>query len=99
MVRLCIVQYKQASSNIHEPINTHLPHVKVAGNSQAVAVSGKVIPPVHINPKHLVGHNLTGKSNYEQGFNIANCIRKDCTHLKQEFLLNSPLLQIAKIVQ
>jgi len=39
----------------------NVPHVEVAGDPQAVAISGKVIPPVHINPKHLVGHNLTGK--------------------------------------
>ena len=34
------------------------PHVKVAGDPHAVAVSGKVVPPVHINPILLVCHNL-----------------------------------------
>ena len=34
------------------------PHVKVVGDAQAVAVSGKVVPLVHVNPIPLVGHNL-----------------------------------------
>ena len=37
----------------------HVPsHVKVVGYSQTVAVSGKVVPFVYINPISLVGHNL-----------------------------------------
>ena len=37
---------------------SNLLYVKVAGDPQAVAVSGKVVPPVHINPILLVVYNL-----------------------------------------
>ena len=37
---------------------SNLLYVEVAGDPQAVAVSGKVVPPVHINPILLVVYNL-----------------------------------------
>ena len=37
---------------------TCIPHVEVAGDPQAVAVSGKVVPFVHINSTYIIGHNL-----------------------------------------
>ena len=55
-----IVQYKHINSRTMPVISIKLglPHVKVAGDSHAVAVSGKVVPLVHINPILLVVHNL-----------------------------------------
>lgn len=56
---VCIVQYKQTSSILFHNLKIKLiPHVEVAGDPQAVAVSGKIVPLVHINSIHLVVHNL-----------------------------------------
>ena len=46
--------------------NSLLPHVKVVWNTEAMAVSGKVVPLVHINAITLVGHYLVQKSHQQQ---------------------------------
>ena len=58
MVRLCIVQYKQASIHTFCKLSAQTPHVKVGGDPQILAVSGKVVPLVDINSILLVGHDL-----------------------------------------
>ncbi len=55
---------------------SHLPSIEVIWDSEAVAVSGEVVPLVHVNPVSLVGHHLEiGAGSRYVGRTAKYCIR------------------------